>query len=88
MVSRLVILILAVTFDLGPATDVPWDPEINLSVELFTDTEAAALKRRVGFDCNDHHVMELNRISLPRLECDLNFNLTFGSSSTNNNHCH
>ena len=79
---------LAVTFDLGPTTDIARDPGLILSVEPFMNTEAAALKRRVGFDCNGHHVTELNRISLPRLENNLNFNLTFSSSSTNNNHCH
>ena len=88
IVGRLVILILAVTFDPGPATDVPRNLDIILVVELFMNTEAAALIRRVGCECKHHHVMELNRISLPRHENNLNFNLTINSSSTNNNHCH
>ena len=46
MDGRLVILIL-VTFELEPATDVPWDPTIILSVELFLNTGAAALRRGV-----------------------------------------
>lgn len=63
-------------------------PENNLSVELIRNTEAAALARRVGIDCNNYHVMILKRISLPRLGNNLSFNLTSNSSFTNNNYCH
>ena len=63
----------------------PGIPENDLSVELFMNTEAAAL---AGFDGNSHHVIILKRISLPRLRNNLNFNLTSSSPSTNNNHCH
>ena len=88
MLCRVVIHILVVTFDLELATDVPWDSGNNSSVELFMNTEAAALARRVGFDCNNDHVMILKRISLPRLWNNLNFNLTSSSSFINNHYCH
>ena len=58
MVGRLVILILAVTFDPVPATDVPWDPGIILSVELFPNTRAAASRRGEGFHWDSYHVTD------------------------------
>ena len=88
LIGRLVVLMRAVTFNLGPTTYIARDSGIILSVDPFMKNEAAALKRRVGFDCSGHHVTELNRISLPRLENNLNLNLAFSSSSTNNNHYH